>query len=100
MVSAEHGDGMGDLYDALAPFEASPQSAEEKVEGPSDKVRTLRLAIVGRPNVGKSTMINRLVGEERTITGPEPGLTRDAIAIKWAFKGRPIELVDTETREQ
>ena len=90
-LSAEHGEGLADLYDALrahAPdeSEAAPGAAPE---GP------LQLAIVGRPNVGKSTLINRLVGEERLLTGPEPGITRDAIAVEWRHRGRPIRLVDT-----
>ena len=55
----------------------------------------MQLAIVGRPNVGKSTLINRLIGEERLLTGPEPGITRDAIAVEWRHRGRPIRLVDT-----
>jgi GTP-binding protein len=53
------------------------------------------LAIVGRPNVGKSTLVNRLLGEERVLTGPEPGITRDAIAIDWSWRGRPVRLIDT-----
>ena len=57
--------------------------------------KPLQLAIVGRPNVGKSTLVNRLLGEERVLTGPEPGITRDAIAIDWAWNGRPIRLIDT-----
>ena len=55
----------------------------------------MQLAIVGRPNVGKSTLLNRLVGEERMLTGPEAGITRDAIAVEWSFEGRPIRLIDT-----
>ena len=88
-VSAEHGDGLGELYDALAPFERADE-AEDR-----DSDRPLQLAIVGRPNAGKSTLLNRLVGEERTITGPEPGITRDAIAVAWNYKGRAVNLVDT-----
>src|SRR5207253_530642 len=57
--------------------------------------RPLQLAIVGRPNVGKSTLVNRLIGEDRMLTGPEPGITRDAIAIDWAWGARAIRLVDT-----
>ncbi len=89
--SAEHGEGLSDLYDAIrehAPAEDAA-AAEAAPEGP------LQLAIVGRPNVGKSTLINRLVGEERLLTGPEPGITRDAIAVEWRHRGRPIRLVDT-----
>ena len=90
-VSAEHGQGMSELYDALAPhMEESPQSpGDEAGEKP------LQLAIVGRPNSGKSTLLNRLLGEERAVTGPEPGITRDAIAVAWSHRGRPIKLVDT-----
>jgi GTP-binding protein len=89
-ISAEHGNGMGELFAALEPFsEMSGRPERDESDGP------LRLAIVGRPNVGKSTMVNRLLGEERMITGPEPGLTRDAIAARWTFEGRQIELVDT-----
>ncbi|MBC6440316.1 MAG: ribosome biogenesis GTPase Der [Rhodospirillales bacterium] len=88
--SAEHGEGMGDLYQAVAPYaEAAEEESDAAAEGP------LRLAIVGRPNVGKSTLVNHLLGEDRMITGPEPGLTRDAIAARWSFEGQAIELVDT-----
>ncbi|HUL08846.1 MAG TPA: ribosome biogenesis GTPase Der [Candidatus Acidoferrum sp.] len=90
-VSAEHGEGLADLYDALREHappedEAAPEAA---TGGP------LQLAIVGRPNVGKSTLINRLVGEDRLLTGPEPGITRDAIAVEWRHRGRAVKLVDT-----
>lgn len=93
-ISAEHGEGLAGLYEALAPFIEAPAPEEDddddgEAEGP------LRLAIVGRPNVGKSTLINRLLGEDRLLTGPEPGVTRDAIAVDWAWKGRPVRLVDT-----
>ena len=87
-ISAEHGEGLADLYDALSPFDS------EVPEGPSADA-VLRLAIVGRPNVGKSTLLNRLVGEARVITGAEPGLTRDSIAVRWSYEGRAVELVDT-----
>ena len=90
-ISAEHGEGLADLYDALSPFdsEAAPGAAGR---GTDD---VLRLAIVGRPNVGKSTLLNRLVGEARVITGAEPGLTRDSISVRWSYEGRAVELVDT-----
>jgi len=97
-ISAEHGEGLSELYDALsehaeriAPDEPEPsfEDDEEQDDG------TLKLAIVGRPNVGKSTMINKLIGEERMLTGPEAGITRDAIAIAWQYKDREIRLVDT-----
>jgi GTP-binding protein len=87
-ISAEHGEGMALLYERLAPFEREPAGAPA-----ADK--PLQLAIVGRPNVGKSTLANRLLGEERLLTGPEAGITRDAIAVDWEWRGRPIRLVDT-----
>ena len=93
-ISAEHGEGLADLYDALSPFEpAAPGAAAAAAATAADEV--LRLAIVGRPNVGKSTLLNRLVGEARVITGAEPGLTRDSIAVRWSHEGRAVELVDT-----
>ena len=89
-ISAEHGQGMSELYDALEPYAGESEEADEEA---LDK--PLQLAIVGRPNAGKSTLLNRLVGEQRAITGPEPGITRDAIAVAWSHKGRPVKLVDT-----
>lgn len=92
-VSAEHGDGISDLMSAIAdrlPAAALPPGEEETAAS-----RPLKLAIVGRPNAGKSTLLNRLVREERMVTGPEPGLTRDAVAVMLADPGGPIELVDT-----
>jgi GTP-binding protein len=81
---------MGDLYDAIEAVMPDGETDDAEAEG-----GPLRLAIIGRPNVGKSTLVNRLLGEERTITGPEPGLTRDSIGTTWDYKGRTIELVDT-----
>ena len=93
-ISAEHGEGLADLYDALSPFEPAPPGADAgAAASAADEV--LRLAIVGRPNVGKSTLLNRLVGEARVVTGAEPGLTRDSIAVRWTHEGRAVELVDT-----
>ena len=102
-VSAEHGEGLSDLHDALARhIEPMPEeeAEDDDVEGDDeeeavDPKRPLLLAIVGRPNVGKSTLLNRLVGEERVLTGPEAGITRDAIRVEWQWKGRPVRLVDT-----
>ena len=88
-VSAEHGEGiselMSEIADRLPPGEAEPEVG----------ARPLKLAIVGRPNAGKSTLLNRLIGAERMLTGPEPGLTRDAVAVVLADRDGPIELVDT-----
>ena len=92
-ISAEHGEGVADLFEALRPhvehehFEAAAD--EDGEEHP------LSLAIVGRPNAGKSTLVNRMLGQERMITGPEAGITRDSIALDWEWNGRPVRLVDT-----
>ena len=95
-VSAEHGVGIADLMseivDRLPPASAMAEAEEDS----DDASRPLKLAIVGRPNAGKSTLLNRLIGQERMITGPEPGLTRDSIAVILTEKdGRQVELVDT-----
>jgi GTP-binding protein len=87
-VSAEHGEGLADLMSEIA--ERLPEPVDD-----SSLDRPLRLAVVGRPNAGKSTLLNRLLGEERMITGPEPGLTRDAVAVRFSDEVGPIELVDT-----
>src|SRR6185436_17705053 len=99
LVSAEHGLGLGDLKDALEPFagEAPPTDETLTPQDESDsepETRPLRLAIVGRPNVGKSSLLNRLLGEERALTSPEPGTTRDAVAAEWRFGERDILLHD------
>ncbi len=98
-ISAQHGEGMGELYERLLPFAPGgtwplPTRAEPATWRKAE-AKPLQLAIVGRPNVGKSTLVNRLIGEERVLTGPEPGITRDAIAIEWRWGGRPIRLIDT-----
>ena len=97
-LSAEHGLGLGDLREAILSALEERESLEE--EAPAADPETaeagpLQLAIVGRPNVGKSTLVNRLIGEERLLTGPEAGITRDAIAVDWTYKGRALRLVDT-----
>ena len=89
-ISAEHGLGLSELYDALAPLAGDAGSGD-----PAPEEKPLQLAIVGRPNVGKSTIINRLLGAERMVTGPEPGVTRDAVPVAWTYEGRHIRLVDT-----
>ncbi|WP_256515684.1 ribosome biogenesis GTPase Der [Alsobacter ponti] len=99
--SAEHGEGLSELYDALR--EALPEQTrlpdpeEEGAEAePADDAdRPLRVAIVGRPNAGKSTLINRMLGEERLLTGPEAGITRDSIGLDWEWRGRKVKLFDT-----
>ncbi|AZV38096.1 ribosome biogenesis GTPase Der [Komagataeibacter xylinus] len=109
-MSAEHGEGVADLMseivDRLPPTDLPPvkkvtrrsRREDALAEGEEEDVRPpgpLRLAIVGRPNAGKSTLLNRLLGEERMITGPEPGLTRDSIAVMLHDDEGPIQLVDT-----
>ncbi len=103
-LSAEHGEGLADLYEAIrehvpameepekkirAKFDPDVEEEEERDPGP------LRLAIVGRPNVGKSTLVNALIGHDRMLTGPEAGLTREAVPIDWVWKEHPIRIVDT-----
>src|SRR5262249_40925118 len=79
-ISAEHGEGLAELYERLVPFSGSGKPQ------PTETEKALQLAIVGRPNVGKSTIVNRLIGEDRLLTGPEAGITRDAIAVDWMWQ--------------
>jgi GTPase len=101
LLSAEHGEGLGDLYDALRaalPTLALPPDDPTSPDAPlaaDAERRAIRVAVVGRPNSGKSTLVNRLVGQERLLTGPEPGLTRDAIAVDLTWSGRPFRIYDT-----
>jgi GTP-binding protein len=94
-ISAQNGEGLADLAEAVlerlpaAQDDRAADDAEDAPEAP------LRLTVTGRPNVGKSSLINRLLKDERLLTGPEPGLTRDAVTIAWQWQGRRIELVDT-----
>jgi GTP-binding protein len=90
-ISAQQGEGMADLAEALLAARAEDVPAAETDAQPPP----LRLTVAGRPNVGKSSLINRLLKDERLLTGPEPGLTRDAVAIRWQWRDREIELVDT-----
>src|SRR5437764_1374150 len=95
-VSAEHGEGLSDLYDALrAALPEETEPAAEEAAPREQAARPIRVAVVGRPNVGKSTLVNRLVGEERLLTGPEAGITRDAIAVDLEWKGRRFKIHDT-----
>jgi GTP-binding protein len=92
-ISAEHGEGIADLFEELRPHvehEHFDVDAEEAAQH-----APLHLAVVGRPNAGKSTLINRMLGQERMITGPEAGITRDSISLDWEWKGHPVRLVDT-----
>ncbi len=89
-MSAEHGEGLSDLMTEIADRLPAQDGTDDDALR-----RPLKLAIVGRPNAGKSTLLNRLLGEDRMITGPEPGLTRDAVAVQLADAHGPIELVDT-----
>jgi GTP-binding protein len=89
-MSAEHGEGVADLFEALRPHvEHDHFDTEDGEHAP------LKLAVVGRPNAGKSTLVNRMIGEERMITGPEAGITRDSISLGWEWNGHPVQLVDT-----
>lgn len=92
-ISAEHGEGLADLYEALSEHIKvhTPDEEHSKIE----EELPLNLAIIGRPNAGKSTLLNALLGEERVLAGPEAGLTRDAIAVDWAWGDQRIKLVDT-----
>ena len=91
-ISAEHGEGVADLFEAIRPHvEHEHFEADDEEQGD----HPLKLAIVGRPNAGKSTLVNTMIGEERMITGPEAGITRDSISIGWEWEGRPVQLVDT-----
>ena len=92
-LSAEHGEGVVELFEALRPY--IERDEEEAEEDPDAADAPLKLAIVGRPNAGKSTLINRILGQDRLITGPEAGITRDSIAIDWEWEGRPVRLIDT-----
>jgi len=116
-ISAEHGQGLHDLRDAIVeaigedvafpPEIDEPETdidleptdiiegEEDEVEPAYDDTRPLRVAIVGRPNAGKSTLINRYLGEERMLTGPEAGITRDSISVDWEWRGRTVRLFDT-----
>lgn len=115
-ISAEHGQGMIDLRDAIVEAigpemafgddddeaetdvdvrDSDVSSEDEDYEPAYDETKPLRVAIVGRPNAGKSTLINRFLGEDRLLTGPEAGITRDSISVEWDWRGRTIKMFDT-----
>src|SRR5499427_6901061 len=93
-ISAEHDEGMSDLYDAMRAV-LPDQTAQQTSETSAAKAHPIRVAIVGRPNSGKSTLINRLIGEERLLTGPEAGITRDAIAVEYNWQSHKFRIFDT-----
>jgi GTP-binding protein len=107
--SAEHAEGLSDLYDALVEVlppaarldpdeedEGEPLVLGEEEDGSElDPAKPLRIAVLGRPNAGKSTLLNRILGEERLLTGPEPGITRDSIGLEFEWHGRKLKLFDT-----
>ena len=92
-ISAEHGEGLSDLFAAV--LAASPIEDDDEDDDAEQGDKPIRIAIVGRPNAGKSTLVNRLIGEERLLTGPEAGITRDAVSVDWDWRGRRVRLVDT-----
>jgi GTP-binding protein len=108
-LSAEHGEGTSDLYEALRAVLPEGRPTDEEFEGeapepllgededgpPVDPTKPLRIAVLGRPNAGKSTLLNRILGEERLLTGPEPGLTRDSIGLTAQWGNRELKLFDT-----
>ena len=93
--SAEHGEGLGELHEALRDALPKPDPDMEDDDADAPGGRPLRVAIVGRPNAGKSTLINRMLGEDRLLVGPEAGITRDSISLDWEWRGRRIKLHDT-----
>jgi GTP-binding protein len=106
-ISAEHGEGTSDLYEALRDLlpdptlvapegdEVEPELDEDEDGPPVDPTKPLRIAVLGRPNAGKSTLLNRILGEDRLLTGPEPGLTRDSIGLSTRWRNRELKLFDT-----
>jgi GTP-binding protein len=92
-ISSEHGEGLADLFEGLRPH--IEHEHYEIDDGQEARREPLHLAVVGRPNAGKSTLVNRMLGEERMITGPEAGITRDSISLQWEWEGHPVQLVDT-----
>jgi len=95
-ISAEHGEGLANLYDALlAALPAATSVQSEPAAEPQTDEKPIRIAVVGRPNTGKSTLINHLLGDDRLLTGPEPGITRDSIAVDLQWCGHRVRIHDT-----
>lgn len=95
-ISAAHGLGMIDLYTEISKIKEEIETEDDVPNSKNiAKEEIIKIAVVGRPNAGKSTLINNLIGQERLLTGPEPGITRDSIAIKWQYKGQKIDIIDT-----
>jgi GTP-binding protein len=92
-ISAEHGEGLSDLFDALAPYIDKPRLEEDEAD--EEGTGRIHVAIVGRPNAGKSTLMNALLGEDRVLTSPEAGTTRDSIAVDFEHAGKSLRLIDT-----
>ncbi len=98
--SAEHGEGLGELHEEIRTRLPSakvedPSDEDETLDGEPDPTKPLRIAIVGRPNAGKSTLINTMLGQDRLLVGPEAGITRDSIGIDWEWNGRKVKVFDT-----
>jgi GTPase len=108
-LSAEHGEGLGELYTALCDtlpdatalsgedtaLETKAEPLEDEDGSELDPAKPLQIAVIGRPNVGKSTLLNRIIGEDRLLTGPEAGITRDSIGVDLAWRGRQLKMFDT-----
>jgi GTP-binding protein len=92
-ISAEHGEGLSDLFAAVVVAAPADEDADDAAAAGDDK--PIRIVVIGRPNAGKSTLVNSLIGEDRLLTGPEAGITRDAIGVEWSFEGRRVRLIDT-----
>ncbi len=94
-ISAEHGDGIGELYETLRAIAPASDDEEAEEDAQAAAPHPIRVAVIGRPNAGKSTLINRLLGQERLLTSPEAGTTRDAIAVDIEWQGKKFRLFDT-----